>query len=521
MPLTIQGALKKTQEQLLREIRNWINSDNGLNVFWLQGVAGSGKSTIAFTISDELQKARQLGAFLFFGVADTSEDVFNRKRSKQESFINTMAYQLALSNLVIAKHVADAALNNLNVPIGDMFEELILKPVSTAATDTPNLVRRIVIILDGLDEYGDSSSRRDILKVLKANFSKFPHGVRFLITSRPDLKLDLNTVLTPIRTFTIDHNSVASLRDVTRYLTDKLTQLLKGHGVHNGNQLAKNIECLCEAAHGHFIWALAVYNYIEDSGSAASQILGELAEEIRSHGSLSQLSGFSIHALYSNILKSKIPRDGSCLFHHFSKILYLLTEIKVTLSTEDIDIILRFPPQYNTSSKPLVEDLQSVLACTPNSRSRIRPLHSSFADFLKSDKQRGNIWHIDVTENSKYFTQQCIDSFDTMHQGLEFNICGLESSYKSNRDIPDLKNRIEAKISEGLENACLSWAQQLRILPFSRELDNKLSRFLHNHLLFWLEVLSLIGKVDVAFSALADAIRWTAVSFMLVYTFLC
>lgn len=112
-----------------------------------------------------------------------------------------------------------------------------------------------------------------------------------------------------------------------------------------------------------------------------------------------------------------------------------------------------------------------------------------------------------MNKNSEYFTQRCLDSFDTMDSLLHFNICDIESSYESNADIPNLQTRIDENILDDLKDACLSWAQQLSILPFSPILVHKLSRFLHNHLLFWLEVLSLIGKADLATLSLVYAIR--------------
>lgn len=97
---------------------------------------------------------------------------------------------------------------------------------------------------------------------------------------------------------------------------------------------------------------------------------------------------------------------------------------------------------------------------------------------------------------------------------LRFNICDIETSFIKNRDIPNLQGRILKNIPIALRDACLSWAEQLCNIPFSPVLCGILSEFAHSHLLSWLEVLSLIGKADMACPALLKATEWVAVSFI-------
>lgn len=74
-------------------------------------------------------------------------------------------------------------------------------------------------------------------------------------------------------------------------------------------------------------------------------------------------------------------------------------------------------------------------------------------------------------------------------------------------NILNLRGRISKNISFGLKDACLSWAAQLSNIQFSPVLGSILSELLHNHLLSWLEVLSLIEMVDVAHLNLLKAIK--------------
>jgi hypothetical protein len=61
-----EGCLQGTREELLDETFKWTVSPEGKCVFWLNGLAGTGKSTISRTIAKSFQKQGLLGASFFF-----------------------------------------------------------------------------------------------------------------------------------------------------------------------------------------------------------------------------------------------------------------------------------------------------------------------------------------------------------------------------------------------------------------------------------------------------------------------
>lgn len=95
---------------------------------------------------------------------------------------------------------------------------------------------------------------------------------------------------------------------------------------------------------------------------------------------------------------------------------------------------------------------------------------------------------------------------------LRFNMCGIETSYKTNDKVPELQTRIIEKIPFQLDYTCQFWAQHLSEAPYTSALRDELLDFLNNRLLYWLEALSLLEKVKMAGPALLAAIRWTPVS---------
>src|SRR5947208_992994 len=59
-------CLANTREELLRHIIEWAKDRNGKPIFWLNGMAGTGKSTIARTVAQLFADYDQLGASFFF-----------------------------------------------------------------------------------------------------------------------------------------------------------------------------------------------------------------------------------------------------------------------------------------------------------------------------------------------------------------------------------------------------------------------------------------------------------------------
>ena len=82
------GCLKGTREAILNEIEHWTGDFSASSVCWLNGLAGTGKSTIAQTIAETLFTDGWLGASFF-----CSRDF--EDRSNLRLIFPTLAVQLA------------------------------------------------------------------------------------------------------------------------------------------------------------------------------------------------------------------------------------------------------------------------------------------------------------------------------------------------------------------------------------------------------------------------------------------
>lgn len=100
---------------LLKFIMEWVISSSAsgrANVFWLHGLAGAGKSTLATTIANQLQELGLLGAFLFF-----TRDAVGR--SDPSLVIKTLAYQVSRIHDEVGRAVANVLMGSPGVLLLD------------------------------------------------------------------------------------------------------------------------------------------------------------------------------------------------------------------------------------------------------------------------------------------------------------------------------------------------------------------------------------------------------------------
>ena len=100
-----------------------------------------------------------------------------------------------------------------------------------------------------------------------------------------------------------------------------------------------------------------------------------------------------------------------------------------------------------------------------------------------------------------------------MDEQLHANICDLKFQEKY-LDNDKIQHLLVDQISGELQYACLHWATHLFNAEKDDNLSRQLKRFSSMHLLHWLEVLSLIGHLEVGYIALDYAMRFMVGGFI-------
>ncbi|TFK69927.1 hypothetical protein BDN72DRAFT_767328, partial [Pluteus cervinus] len=103
---------------------------------------------------------------------------------------------------------------------------------------------------------------------------------------------------------------------------------------------------------------------------------------------------------------------------------------------------------------------------------------------------------------------------NVMEQQLKFNICELESSYETNLEVKDLEERIKYHVSEELQYSARYWMHHMvKSGEWSSNHDKAVKKFgSSNILLYWIEILSLLGCVRKTMLELTKVMQWMKVS---------
>ncbi|EJC98463.1 WD40 repeat-like protein [Fomitiporia mediterranea MF3/22] len=479
-------CLPGTRVKIQKDIVEWASSCSDQNVFWLHGVAGSGKSAVSTTIAEHFRTISRLGAHLFF----------ERGKSDPSTVIWTLAYKLAAFDSSVAKHVSivveqDEEIARATAAI--QFESLIQGPLTLASDSVQGPV---VIVLDALDECGAEGTRRSLLDSLRKGLPSLPKRFRFLITSRKEVDIShaLSSLPNHIVSVELEHDSSRCRDDVLRYIDHEMRNVFAKNELLIPGDWQLKMDLLGGAAGGLFIWASTVVKLVDCDDPVRK------LEKLISHSQ--GLSG--LDQLYDSILRgSRISFDDEASKSRFSQILGFILLGKLPLTDNMIDKLLEFSD--DRPSRLILSRLQPVLVYTPGSP--IRFCHTSFRDYLLAPERQKDPWFIDLESQKELVALQC---FYAMSHHLRFNICNIESSYCSDHQIPDLPDRISANVPPQLPYACMFWPQHLYEAQFSHELLDELTRFLHNRLLYWLEVMNLLGRINVASPVLLHAMNWVS-----------
>ncbi|KAL5512584.1 hypothetical protein ACEPAG_3237 [Sanghuangporus baumii] len=475
----LQGTRKDYVDQILSSL--FPDTDADQNVVWLTGIAGAGKSTVALTISDACDQRGCPAAYLFF----------ERGKDEYISTIRALAYKIAALHPSIRPHIANAVNENSNIsgsPLRTQFEKLLLEPMQPTAN---GFERPVVIILDALDECGTSKQREDLVRLLTVDFKRLPSNVRVLVTSRPenDMMRHLSSK-GHIHHMELEHTTQRSRQDVDLYIRKKMMSTVE-QGPPKGWEWDRICKVLSDAADGLFIWASTAVKMVGESHNPRRE-LRTLLEDIESVGG-------GIDSLYGTVLEqSGISWHKREAKEEFARILGVILFAKEALSGEDIEGFLGLEED---TADTVLGRLRSVLSYETGRPVRLH--HVSFADYLTSDRSKEKPWNIDESGQKSYIAERC---FDVMGKSLRFNICGIESSFLRNDEVPGIQDRIQKAILRHLDYACRFWSVHFCEIPNPKDLLEKLKTFANHRLLHWFEVLSLTGFfARVAAGALNDA----------------
>ena len=253
-----KDCLKGTRGAILSGIELWAKDSGRSPVYWLNGLAGTGKSTIVKTIAERLFTDGRLGASFF-----CSRD-FEDRRNLYFIF-PTLAIQLARRYIEIRSILVPLIRSDqdiVNESLYDQMRKLVVKPLNESGIST-------VIVIDALDECEDKESASAILSVLGRFVSDIPK-VKFFLTGRLESRISEGFRLPLLEKMTdifilheVEPDQIDS--DIRLFFKNSFSELAGCRCGLDNWPTEEQLDRLCGRASGLFVYAAATLKFIDNN----------------------------------------------------------------------------------------------------------------------------------------------------------------------------------------------------------------------------------------------------------------
>lgn len=491
-----KGCMAGTRVQVIRDIEIWIKDLKGPQIFWLVGMAGTGKSAVAWTIcSRATADAKVILGGSFF--CSRSTGLITQRDVRY--VVPTLARILAQQSPKFSKALAEELARNpgvLHKQIGAQIEQLLYKPLLALK----NSRIPIVFVIDALDECGSQSgaggtdnnaeSHRTVSEMLEALASIAKYAVKlpvkFLVTSWPethirDTPVSDTSFSMVMRLHTINKAQVTA--DIRLYISTRLSSKpqLRAHFQNEA------VDMLTQLSDGLFIVAATALQYTLGSSFDAAAVRFETLLNV-SRDSLSTQASGPLDRMYALIL-DEAAKSNQSITDELTAMMQMfgaLLSTRMALSVADLASLLELP---TTHLRARLSRLHAVIHIPEDDDvPGLRILHASFGDYLFS--RADSHLRIPATLGHDILAYCCLQRLREMD--LCFNVSRSSTSFKANStDAPKW-------LAPSLIYACLHWAHHVDSSSNRSAFDTEIGLTFRPKFLFWLEVLSVLGKIGLA-----------------------
>ncbi|KAL8725583.1 MAG: hypothetical protein Q9181_006365 [Wetmoreana brouardii] len=490
-------CMADTRIELLQHLQDW-GTRHSQPIFWLSGMAGTGKSTISRTLAGIFDERNLLGGSFFF--SRSSSETNNAAR-----FVGTLANQLTSISPKLRDCICEAISahsDTLRQGLRNQWEAFISGPLSHA-----NFGRRPTVnfVIDALDECASENDIRLLLQLFVEVQAIDNVDLGIFITSRPEVAIRLGFKEMP----EIIHYDL-DLRDIPREIVDHdisvyLRQELRSISLEQGlddwpseadlQALVLKTDCL-------FIYAATACRFIRDkSWDPVERLSSVLGNRSASEGSTTQLDDMYTQVLRMSLTEGRSAREITMLCDRFQLVVGSIVALFDELSTFTLAHLLSTSIR---SVEACLGSLHSVLNIPQEVHSPIRLLHPSFRDFLLDITRCGEKrFFKEETYIHEKLVTSCLEVIST---SLTRNICQLPIPGSPVHEV-NLET-LDTRLPKHVQYACNHWVEHF--VRTNQESTIRLccgtgvvDRFFKEKFLNWLEVMSVMGRMTQAVSMIA------------------
>ncbi|KAF8537817.1 vegetative incompatibility protein HET-E-1 [Trichophaea hybrida] len=477
-------CLPETRVDLLQQIITWSKDPSGAGIFWLNGIAGTGKSTIARTVARTWYDQKRLGASFFFsnGRGDLGHATY---------FVTTLAAQLANILPSVKPYICAAIAHNPDIfrrGLRDQWEYLIFRPLSNLKD-----VLVFILVIDALDECEGDDDTRLILQLLAEAKTLNAVQMRVFITSRPETPIRFGFRDMPgaaHQDFVLHHISPSTIqRDISIFLEYQLEITRRDNDFPEGWPGSDCIKRLCQRASGLFIYASTACRLIGDPLLDPDQSLSSILQD----NYIGQSPTGMLDKMYTRILMRSILGDHNKQYQEklSGEFKQIVGPIVILFDTLPVSMLARLLDLPVSTVLVRLRSLHSVLDVPQSDEFPVRLLHPSFRDFLLHQKRSSDtpFWIHEPKAHSELF----LSCLRLMTKHLKRDMCNLRLPGALTSEIE--YGLVETGLPLDVQYACRYWVHHLQRSNVELCDNDQVHHFLRNDFLHWLEALSLMGKM--------------------------
>ena len=487
---------------------DWVHDCGSERILWLSGAAGTGKSSIANSVAQQLYSLGRLGASFHFNrdavTSDTPGHLFGN-----------LSYQLACFDDQLRMAVLAAIHSGCGGAMSCRIQArtLLVEPIQQT-----EIVGPLVIVIDALDESGSDdgnvgTSRKTLVHAIVHEFSALPATVEVLITSRDEGSI---SQLMPQCTSCLQMNLAdveGTERDIHKFIQHRMGQICKLHdGLSDNWPGATRGRKLAQYADGLFIWADVACTFIE-SGDDPDVQLDELfndEERVTAEAKLDQL--------FVGVIGHSLNIGQDIRVNNWHYVVDTIVALKTPLTKSGMDSLLGLSMGHSsktlldgrqiklTTSSIIISSLRPILRVDSSTSGVVRLLHKSVFDYLTTRAKKPI--RVNVSAQDGILAMQ---SLEIMNHNLHYNMCNIGNKSLLNSEVEGLAGCVSRCIPEALHYACLYFVNHLKDSVTSQPaLERELYQFITFNLLHWLEVMSLLKQVhqaEVCLKILSDCVQ--------------
>jgi len=502
--VTREPCVKGTRDKILKEIIGWAEdaSTDSPPVYWLTGQAGSGKTSIAYTITqhfDKLDRANGPERHTVLGGDFLCSRQFEETK-RRVYIIPTLVHQLARKSRSFADALHDTGdFDSIDKPSYQM-EDLLVGPWHQSDNARHTEIPPYLIVVDALDEIEDRGGYNFLRELLDEVNSRKLRGLKFLVTSRTDPDLvelcDSFASKAVCRLQEVPTEEVES--DIRTYLHVKLPALMS----------EAELVDVAKQAGGLFIYAATVVRYLTPRHKITLAEQRTLMTKLFSQSFTTSSAHSHVDGLYKHVLQQAFSGlDGEILDSRLRILHTFLCTIERTPASVAADLL----SQPSEVVEAVLSELYAVLYAKDG---QILWYHASFPDFIFSETRSrvelgGQMVDMSCTAaiHNALLANSC---FQIMMKKLHFNICNIQSSFLPDSENSGLKQQVKQHITADLQYACQHWSQHVEQAESmdTNHLCDLMKGFLLIKILFWVEAMNLLLLSGKCAQMLQKARKW-------------